>query len=464
MIAASHPSILLVFLGSLVAPNLAGAQVSQWRLGGSAGQPWRDWTDLNVVVDDAAVPGSIQPLELRPDENVLSRLGPWARWEAPRIPFWRPGMPRIWRGAGEVYLGADWDPLLLLDGDPTSGNVIRNFTFTFEFYTLDLGVPLPVDRFRFFPPDGSDELTGEPFRPGYALRNFEVSGGTDASRAASSGAIVEISQNIESGYVPLETVLARVENNFEFESEVRFPLQYLRFIRHKPLRDDLTSDVFLLARYGLAEFELNGRGFVPEATWVSIPVDLGEPANMGAISFGSSRWRREGDELVAAEDGQASVKIDVRTGVDDSPVAFYTYNDLGKQVETTEENFALLQPRVLPHHPQGEGFRGPVGEDGDNWSFWSAPLEKSGDRTRLPQGRYFQVRARFKADGLWEFARLDSAGSRDGSSVGSAGPGRNGRGLRPQSSRARGPGAGRGVDPVRLRDRGGVFRSWAGRI
>ena len=408
MISAAGRVPLLLLLCCLAAPDVPEAEVSWWRLGGPGGRSWRDWTELNVVVDDAAVPGSIQPMELLPDQNVVPRLGPWARWENPRIPFWRPGMPRIWRGAGEIYLGADWDPLLILDGDPTSGNVIRNFTFTFEFYTLDLGVSLPLDRFRFSPPEGEDELTGEPYRPGYALRNFEVSGGNDANHAASSGMVVEISQNVESGYVPLENLLAHVENNFAFEPEVRFPLQHLRFIRHKPFRDDLTSGVFLIERYGLAEIELYGRGFVPDATWISVPVDLGEAANVGAVTFGASRWRREGDELVEVTDGQATVKIDLKTGLDESPVAYYTYNDLGKQVETTAEEFAALQPRVLPHHPRGEGFRGPIGEDGENWSFWSAPLERSGDRPRLPQGRYFQIRARFKAEGLWEFARLES--------------------------------------------------------
>ena len=47
-------------------------------------------------------------------------------------------------------------------------------------------------------------------------------------------------------------------------------------------------------------------------------------------------------------------------------------------------------------------------EDLKNWSFWSVPLEESGQHPRLPWGRYFQLRVQLKTDAFFDFARLDS--------------------------------------------------------
>ena len=430
--AAIRKPFLLVLLGSLAATGLSEAEVTRWRFGGEGvGQGWSDWSAYSLVMDYEASPVAMQPFELDPEENLLPRLTFWERWEEPRMRVWRSGMPRIWLGWGAYYQGSDWDPRLLLDGDPTTGNVFRIFdnasygvyTSSREFYTLDLGVRLPVERFRFYSRDGEEGLV--------ALRNFEVTGGNNAERAASGQEIVAV--NTSSLYAPLENLLARVENNFELEADVQFPRQYLRFIRHMPLTEDLEDVVYFsgtvtgfnqqtertkIASYGLAELELYGRGFAPEATWVSIPVDAGETVNVGGVSFGASRWRRQGDQLVEAPEAPSSAKIDLRTGIDDNPATYYTYNDLGKQVQTTADDYYNnLRPGTQSVHAINmgrgtlkleEGFRGPIGEDRDNWSFWSAPLDRSGDRPRLPPGRYFQLRVRLKTDSLWEFARLDS--------------------------------------------------------
>ena len=430
--ASIRKLILLVLLGSLTATDVPAAdEVTRWRFGGEGGQAWSDWSNFSVVMDQEASPGAMQPFEFDPEENILPRLSFWERWEEPRMRSWHPGMPRIWLSWGPHHLGTDWDPRLLLDGDPATGNIFRIlddtsfgvYTSSREFYTLDLGVSLPVERFRFYPRDGEEGLV--------ALRNFEVTGGNNANRAASGQEIVAV--NPSSFYAPLENLLARVENNFALEAEMHFPLQNLRFIRHMPLTEDLTDIVYFsgtvtgvntsteritIASYGLAELELYGRGFAPEATWVSIPVDVGETVNVGGVSFGASRWRRQGDQLVEAPESPSSVKLDLRTGVDDTPTTYYTYNDLEKQVQTTADDYYNnLRPGTLSVHAinagrainsRGEGFRGPIGEDRDNWSFWSAPLDRSGDRPRLPRGRYFQLRVRLKTDSLWEFARLDS--------------------------------------------------------
>ena len=392
-----------------MAAGAAVAEVSRWRFGGEGGLDWGDWARVNTMMDAEAVQGSIQPFELDPDENFLLRLGPWARWREPRDPNWRPGMPRIWRRTAPEHLTLDWDPRVLLDGDPFTGFAVKDYWASFmfwEYYTLDLGATVPVERFRFLPKEGVDELSGEPFNPGFAQRNFEQTGGHESDLPSVNNEVGD--------YVPLPVLLAHVENNFEFESEVRFPLQYLRLIRHRPLNDDLSTSCGQgrcppsQPKYGTGELELYGRGFVPKATWESQVMDVQDVANWGPVIFGISRWRRDGNRYVEAPEAPVRARIEVKTGLDDTPTIYYTYNDLGKQVETTSDDYIMLKPRVLPRHPRGEGFRGPIVEDTNAWSFWSAPQEDSGDRPRLPRGRYFKIRVRLETESLWEFARMES--------------------------------------------------------
>ena len=381
------------------------------------------------MTDTEAVPGSIQPWEIRPDENILTRLGPWERWQEPRADWWSPGLPRIWRG-NVVYhkIGADWNPLLLIDGDDTTGNAFLLYTNPMwkEFYTIDLGTEVPVERFRFYPPSGIDELTGEPYRPGFAQRNWELSASNDAAtlmREASSAdfTLADIGDSNRDRYRPLDKVLARVENNFEWDAQAEFELQDFRVLRWRPMSDDpsrlnqepacccaILPTCGLIEKYGIAELELYGRGMVKNVTWESKVIDLGELVNVGQVHFGFSRWQKDGDSYIEAPDAEVGARVDVKTGLDDSPTAYYTYNRRSKLVETTQDQWAnKLKQRVAPQHPAGVGWRGPIVQDVDQWSFWSAALE-SGDSPRLPRGRYLVVRVRLETKSLWEFGRLDS--------------------------------------------------------
>ena len=393
---------------------------------GEGGESWSDFTRLKQLVDFDSAPGAIQPLELRPDENILPKLSPWARWQTPRDPLFRLGQPRMWRGnVPESHIASDIDPLILVDGDPTTGMAIRDFWIPFwkEFYTLDLGAPVPVERFRFYPPEGVDAVTREPYRPSYAQRNYEVTATNDAARLAAEVVSIGATFSVLTGalrrfdtYFPLDVLLARVENNFAFEVDVEFPLQYLRFIRYRPQPDDPTAPIVRncvpscpqVDKFGLAELELYGRGIVPEAMWESLPVDLGEVVNVGQVHFGLSFWRRDGDQLVEAPEAPASGKIEIKIGLDDTPSAYYTYDDIGQLLETSLADYEKLKVRALAYNPEAVGWRGPIADDRDDWSFWSPPLEQSGDRPRLPRGRYLKVRVLLQTDSLWEFARVES--------------------------------------------------------
>ena len=425
----SRSIALLACLFLLESTDQGAAQLGRWQVGGDQGQAWSDWTGLSIMMDSEAFPGSIQPWEIKPDENILTRLGPWERWQEPREFWWRPGLPRIWRGNVVFHkIGADWNPLLLLDGDASTGNAFQLYTNPMwkEFYTIDLGTEVPVERFRFYPPDGIDELTGEPFRPGFAQRNWELSASNDAAalmREASANDFTfsGLTSTNRDRYRPLDILLARVENNFAWDAQAEFELRDLRVIRWRPKSDDpsrlnqepsccciVLPDCGLIEKYGISELELYGRGIVKNVTWESKVVDLGQLVNVGQVHFGFSRWRRDGDDYIEAPDALVGARVDVKTGLDDSPTAYYTYNRRSKLVETTESEWdSRLKQRVAPSHPPAVGWRGPITEDVDQWSFWSASLEP-GDSPRLPKGRYIKIRVRLQSETLWDFGRLDS--------------------------------------------------------
>jgi hypothetical protein len=77
-------------------------------------------------------------------------------------------------------------------------------------------------------------------------------------------------------------------------------------------------------------------------------------------------------------------------------------------VEVTESQFDRLNARVWPWDPASVGWRGPIVDDTDSWSFWSSPLRDSGQRPRVPKGRYLQVQVELETGTLGEFARVDS--------------------------------------------------------
>ena len=67
----------LVLIGLLGASFEVAAEVSTLHFGGTGGEPWSEWTLLDLMVEDATP--ALQPLELRPDENVIAQLSYWER-------------------------------------------------------------------------------------------------------------------------------------------------------------------------------------------------------------------------------------------------------------------------------------------------------------------------------------------------------------------------------------------------
>ena len=417
-----------------------------WTFGGNGGVSWSDWMDLNVMVDDFSTPSAIQPRELRPGVNLLPQLTAlgdavslsspegsfWSRWQKPLDPFWEDGLPRMWRG----YQNLSWATVFMpiekyVDGDPTTFNWFLNFgpgcnKTASEFYTIDVGAPVPVTGFRLVePPETETDPFGNPWAEGYSPtdrfgepwanyipKHGEFSGAVDPAPIATEGEDEHICSLV---YKPLEFVLGGVEQNLVAPIEFTFPRQYLRFFRWRTYPENTrtvggqtASSVLSIAKIAYAEFELYGDGFTAESRYRSHVVDLGRTATLGAVTMGVSKWRREGDALVEAPDADASLAVRIKTGTTPDPRQYHTYNDQSEYVEISGEEFSQLKVRANPQDPQWVGWQGPVTEDRTNWTPWSGLIKNSGTQVGLRSGQYFTVEVELESGTPTEMVRLDS--------------------------------------------------------
>ena len=383
-----HAFALALILSGLSVRSWA---VDEFRLGGAV--PWATWTGQLRMMDDATDPAVLQPRVLKPGENLLPQLGPWYRWRSPGESTYRLGDARIWRGIN--YLRPRAEPRDFVDGDLATFFSAHSYYDPNEFYTIDLGAPAPVDRFAFYPPEGRDALTQEPYRPNFAFAKYELSGSLDpAGIAAEEG----------THYRPLDILLSSVDLNTEAVVQIEFPLQYLRFLRIYFFPDNGR----FYTKFALAELAVSGRGFPPHAIWTSQVIDLGQEVNIGRVRFGASKWRREGDHIAAAPNAPTSAQVEIKSGLDPTPTGYHGYDDIGQLVEVTQSEYERLKQRIWPWDPPAVGWRGPIIDDAAHWSFWSPPLRHSGERPRVPSGRYWQVRLTLATETLWNFTRLDS--------------------------------------------------------
>ena len=424
-------ALFKVWLGGLLFVGTANSEIELLRFGGAGGVPWADSTEMNLMIDDSSIPGVMQPLRLQPDQNIVSQLRRWTRYRKPIDYQWRPGMPRIWRGVGDISRpqGGGANPLDYIDGSLDTYYTNLNFdgrglegALFGEYYTLDMGLQIPVERFVLRLPEGNHSITLEPFRPNFAFDSYELTASNDVflveSQVAPPGtAGVEA---VPDYYQPLDILLASVTQNLGSDAEITFPLRYLRFLRIRLIpvesivlenrEGGYTASGDLFEKFALAELEVSGRGIVPKAVWESTVINMGHSVNVGQVFVGLSRWRVDAltGELAQDEEVDVEARIQIKTGVDDNPVAYYSYNDLEQTIEVPESEFDRLKNRIWPWDPPAVGWRGPIGLDTSNWSFWSTPMRVSGERPRLPHGQYLMIRVELETEGLWEYVRVDS--------------------------------------------------------
>ena len=157
---------------------------------------------------------------------------------------------------------------------------------------LDLGARFGLNRFKFFPRNGDPDFPSVefPFQNEF-LRGYEIfiNDGTP--------------ENSFEGVPILQTVAVETQND-QSVVDVRVAPQYVRFVRLK---------VLTAAGFDMAEFQIFGTGFVPEASYVSNIFDFGDLA-----LFGNLRWIQDAE----GDANLSSLRIRTRTGVDSNPVEF----------------------------------------------------------------------------------------------------------------------------------------------
>ena len=394
---------------------------------GSGGASWSDLAIRWVALDDTTVPGAIQPKELRPWENVMSGEGEarnifelaWHNRKDQLEVFGHElGInPRVWPGH---FFGDE--ALAFLDGDSTTATRVYSVVSQEEFdshasltggafasgfrqdwretYTLDLGITVPVERIRFYPPQtGLDDQTGVP-KKRLSPQGFELS----IQRYPEDYLLLgtePISQIQPLG--ALENVILRTLYNSESIVDLEIPLQPLRFIR---------LNVGILRQlYTMAELEVYGRGVPPEVEYVSGAIDMGEPVNFGAIEYSFRRVRRtDSDELIDDPDAPVTLRLQTKSGHDSSPAAYFIISELGTDVEATPGEYqAARDPKSCCQSLRLPGVRSAITEDETNWTGWSSPYSGSGDQNRSADGRrYLQFRFEMETDDVLAYGILDS--------------------------------------------------------
>ena len=327
-----------------------------------------------MAIDTKAVRGSIQPVEAHAANNIMRMVGEW-NYRTPPKDYIKEGDGYVWDNAAIVVPDS-----ALVDGDPSTstGDVFtkagaNQLGRTFYF---DLGRVFSASRLVFYPRQEGEDETGHPYKDRY-LRAYDV--------YISDGKTYDLTAR------PMYMVLVRNPRNTRSMVDIPFPLQPLRFIK-------LRSASKL--PFEIAEVELYGAGFASKAEYVSKVISLEGTANYGKLGWRFTKWRRSGEDLIEDPTAPISMKVETRSGTDDTPERYLRYTE-EDTAEVTREEWAKLPP----------GERNADTYDREHWSVWSAPHSVSGEQITSPSPRrYFQFRITLQGNpgDVMAGGRLDS--------------------------------------------------------
>lgn len=295
--------------------------------GETTGLSWEDAAESAPVIDFDSRPGWIQPNNVSEDVNIALRT------------LERGG--QITSPNAQAVLRLSSDVLRqrlesVIDGNPSTAFEAKNVAATGILLVIDLGARFGVDLIRFFP----RETYQTDFMKGYVLSTNDGVFGAD---------IIESSADKLPDQTLL-TVMAQDGSNNRDTIDVRFPLQYVRYIRLE------STQRF---NWEIDEIEIFGRGFVPESSYLSQVFDMGQESLWGQLTWDT--------EQIGAN-SNSRLTIRTRSGNSSSP-----------------------------------------NEDPSKWSDWSTPYESSGDPIMSPAPhRYFQFSISFESDGLEDAIAMDS--------------------------------------------------------
>ena len=390
--------------------RIGEAQVGEFKFGG-IGERWSLTDSSEVFIDFESFPGSIAPVYFNGADNILDQLPYWSPFKFPTELGYEDGLtPRVWRAANGFYwftagtLTTEW-----VDGDSSSYSPPVARGITSEWYTFDVGVPVPADVVGFYTPPAGFRADGTPLRDDI-FKAFEV------SIAEEFDPVMNLEDG-DSDYHTLETLVADIPLNYESNVQLDFPKQYVRFIRlqRKPSSDDKTfaSGQANVQQGTIGEFELKGSGVPRRVIFVSKIIDVGELVNFGKIYWSATGMRFEDGLAKEVDDSQASLSVEMRSGRDPDPNIYFEYTDTGaervvsrsryeNELKQRDQNSAGAIQSPKP------GLRASVAYDQENWTYWSFPFSQSGIQAPLARGSHIQLRITLESQSFFDFIRLDS--------------------------------------------------------
>ena len=262
--------------------------------------------------------------------------------------------------AEAVLFDGDPETVLLGDGHWGGANHYRFLELVFEFpgtFTISRIVMYPRERYissRFV----------QWFRIGF----------NDAERSRRGGPVIR-ARNWE-----FEVVYEDLENSrglIELTTLPEYPV--------KELLVSLAENTQGI--WELAEIEVYGRGYTPEATYVSQVIDLGGPSALGDLS-----WSAEVDP-------GADLTLRMRAGDDPVPNNYwrYTFRGSGSTSRLDEPGQPLTKGGYLGLDRRE---RAGITPDTENWDGWSTSFDHSEGTVPFQASRprqYLQVRADFNS-------------------------------------------------------------------
>ena len=130
----------------------------------------------------------------------------------------------------------------------------------------------------------------------------------------------------------------------------------------RPIRNILfEAPANVRGAWEIAEFEIYGSGFAPNATYVSNVIDLGQASSLGQLE-----WSAEVAE-------GAIVELTMRSGDDSDPNNYWRKTFRGDETTRySEEGKALV---LSSYSRLDKGSRAGITPDTENWQTWSSPYE-----------------------------------------------------------------------------------------
>ena len=271
-IGTSPHRILSLFLVSIVLLGLAAAGNGETIVfgGGPGSRAWDQEYSEVTVIDFETNPGSIQPLQNDPEENISLK---------------------VFEGGGKItspnartvleVIQSEFEDLLdnMVDGRNTAFE-IKIPKATGIILRFDLGERFGVNRIKFYPREGYEE---------FFLKGYEVllNDGSEEQKTLSGN--------------PDLRLFRTVERNEDPVVDMDVPLQFVRFIEVKQL---------IRGEWEIDEFEIFGKGFASAAAYTSKVFDEGRPA-----VFGSMMWAKE----TIGEPAKVSAIVFTRSGSTPDP-------------------------------------------------------------------------------------------------------------------------------------------------